>query len=88
LKFDFSMIKGMPNSRASQTVSAPMSVERPRFELPADSYPVRLEQPLPLLDFITWCVPDDGSPNLGAIGRLYASLAITEESVPSPPAMR
>jgi hypothetical protein len=88
VKFDFSMIKGMPNSRDAQRVPAPIPAERPRFVIPADSYPVKLDERIPLLDFIEWCVPADPTTDLGAIGRLYASLEGGEETVQAKPTLR
>ncbi|MBY3151215.1 hypothetical protein HFO56_02190 [Rhizobium laguerreae] len=88
MKFDWSMIKGMPNNRDTQRVQVPMPVEKPRFDIPADSYPVKLDQRIPLLDFIVWCVPSDPTADLGAIGRLYASIENGEESVRAAPPVR
>ncbi|MCS4089545.1 hypothetical protein [Rhizobium sp. BK176] len=84
MKFDFSMIKGMPNGRdASRFQPPPMPVERPRFVIPENSYPVKLDERIPLLDFIQWCVPNDPTTDLGAIGRLYASLEGDDVNAPA-----
>jgi hypothetical protein len=88
VKFDFSMIKGMPSSRDANRFQAPLPVERPRFVIPENSYPVKLDERVPLLDFIEWCVPADPTADLGAIGRLYASLESGEETVRANPALR
>jgi hypothetical protein len=82
------MIKGMPNSRDASRFQAPMPVERPRFVIPADRYPVKLDERIPLLDFIQWCVPADPTADLGAIGRLYASIENSEDSVQAAPSIR
>lgn len=82
MNFDWSMVKGMPTSRDASRSPVPIPTEKPRFHIPDNNYPVKLDQPVPLLDFIAWCVPEDGSPELGAIGRLYASLV--EDEVPHP----
>lgn len=74
MNFDWSMVKGMPTSRDANRSSVPLPTEKPRFRIPDNDYPVKLEQPVPLLDFIQWCVPDDGSAELGAIRRLYDSV--------------
>lgn len=89
MKFDFSMIKGMPNSRdANRFQLPPMPFERPRFVIPENNYPVKLDERIPLLDFIQWCVPADPTTDLGAIGRLYASLEGDEETVHAKPPLR
>lgn len=88
MNFDWSMVKGMPTSRDSNRAPAPMPTEKPRFDIPANNYPVKLDQRIPLLDFIEWCVPDDGSQELGAIGRLYDSIDGGEQRTPPTPAAR
>ena len=75
MKFDWSMVKsGKPASGSYQPAPAPPLADAPRFRVPEGSYPVSVQPGLPLLDFITWCVPDDRSSDLGVIGRLYDSL--------------
>ncbi|MDW9478994.1 hypothetical protein GOB57_09915 [Sinorhizobium meliloti] len=88
MNFDWSMVKNMPKNRESTPFPVPIRAEKPRFDIPENSYPVKLDQPLPLLEFISWCVPDDRSPGLGAIGRLYDSLEAGEENTPAAPAAR
>lgn len=84
MNFDWSMVKGMPTSRDTSRSSVPIPTEKPRFQIPDNNYPVKLDQPVPLLDFIEWCVPDDGSAELGAFRRLYDS--VDGEAQRTPPA--
>lgn len=87
MKFDWSMVKGKARTDYGSEPPPPPPREIPRFELREGSYPVSVDAGLPLLDFIEWCVPYDRSQDLGAIGRLYESLA-EEEVAQSPPAPR
>lgn len=73
MNFDWSMVKGMRTSRDAPQ-HAPPPPEAPRFGIMDNDYPVSAEPGMSLLDFIIFCVPDDASPQLGAIGRLYDSL--------------
>lgn len=83
MNFDWSMVKGMPTSRDASRTSVPLPTEKPRFHIPDNNYPVKLDQRVPLLDFIEWCVPDDGSAELGAIRRLYDSVEGDVQRTPS-----
>jgi hypothetical protein len=88
VNFDWTMVKGMQTSRDSSRSPAPMPTEKPRFLIPDNSYPVKLDKPIPLLDFINWCAPDDGSSELGAIARLYDSLDGDTQRTPPAPSAR
>lgn len=85
MKFDWSMVKGV-KSHSDADAPPPPPAAAPRFAIPEGSYPVSVDAGVPLLDFITWCVPDDRSRDLGAIARLYDSLEPEETAaVPRTP---
>ena len=85
MKFDWSMVKApKPQAGSYQPSPPPPQAVAPRFIVPEGSYPVSISPGMPLLDFITWCVPDDAGAELGAIGRLYDSLDGNENTSRGP----
>nr|WP_250807707.1 hypothetical protein [Neorhizobium tomejilense] len=82
MKFDWSMVKGV-QSKGGFTPPDPSprpSLQHSRFPQAAGNFPVTAEPGVSLIEFINWCVPDDGSNELGAIGRLYESLERSPET--------
>lgn len=74
MNFDWAQVKGMPTSRDANRDQAAPPPPRPRFETRPGLPPVKLDRPLPLLDLIRFCFPED-SPRLPPpVARLYDSL--------------
>jgi hypothetical protein len=75
MKFDWSMVKGA-RTEGARRYPEPQPVAAPaqRFPNVSGHMPVAADVGAPLLDFITWCVPNDGSEIPGPIGKLHAAL--------------
>lgn len=88
MKFDWSMVKAKPAAYHDAPDPRPAPMDAPRVLVPPGAVPVAAPPGMNLLEFIEWCVPDDGTPLPEPFVRLFDSLDPSDENTVQPPSPR